>query len=48
MSTALASSSGTLAIYTKKGEDIYNFNDKNDLNNIRKTVDSLKKGKSYL
>lgn len=43
MSTALAASSGTLAIYTRKGEDMFNFNDKNEMKSINKIVDSLKK-----
>ena len=43
MSTALAASSGTLAIYTRKGEDMFNFNDKNEMRAINKIVDSLKK-----
>lgn len=43
MSTALAASSGTLAIYTRKGEDMFNFNDKYEMKSINKIVDSLKK-----
>lgn len=43
MSTALAASSGTLAIYTRKGEDMFNFSDKNEMKAINKIVDSLKK-----
>ncbi|MEY4278275.1 MAG: hypothetical protein RL377_279 [Bacteroidota bacterium] len=43
MSTALAASSGTLAIYTRKGEDMFNFNDKYEMRAINKIVDSLKK-----
>ena len=43
MSTALAASSGTLAIYTRKGEDMFNFSDKNEMKSINKIVDSLKK-----
>lgn len=43
MSTALASSAGTLAIYTKKGADMYNISDKTEMKNINKIVDSLKK-----
>ncbi|MFM1930373.1 MAG: hypothetical protein RL387_1701 [Bacteroidota bacterium] len=43
MSTALAASSGTLAIYTRKGEDMFNFNYKNEMRAINKIVDSLKK-----
>jgi hypothetical protein len=42
MSTALAASSGTLAIYTKKGADMYNFSDKAEMKEINKIVDSLK------
>jgi len=42
MSTALAASSGTLAIYTKKGADMYNFSDKAEIKEINKIVDSLK------
>lgn len=43
MSTALAASSGTLAIYTRKGEDMFNFSDKYEMKSINKIVDSLKK-----
>jgi hypothetical protein len=43
MSTALAASSGTLAIYTRKGEDMFNFSDKAEMKAINKIVDSLKK-----
>ena len=43
MSTALAASSGTLAIYKRKGEDMFNFNDKYEMRAINKIVDSLKK-----
>ncbi len=43
MSTALAASSGTLAIYTRKGEDMFNFSDKAEMKSIKKIVDSLKK-----
>jgi hypothetical protein len=43
MSTALAASSGTLAIYTRKGDDMFNFSDKNEMKAINKIVDSLKK-----
>jgi hypothetical protein len=42
MSTALAASAGTLAIYTKKGADMYNFSEKAELKEINKIVDSLK------
>ena len=43
MSTALAASSGTLTIYTRKGEDMFNFSDKYEMKSINKIVDSLKK-----
>ncbi len=43
MSTALAASSGTLAIYTRKGDDMFNYSDKNEMKAINKIVDSLKK-----
>lgn len=43
MSTALAASSGTLAIYTRKGEDMFNFSDRAEMKAINKIVDSLKK-----
>jgi hypothetical protein len=43
MITALAASSGTLAIYTRKGDDMFNYNDKYEMKSINKIVDSLKK-----
>lgn len=43
MITALAASSATLAIYTRKGDDMFNFNDPYQMKSVNKIVDSLKK-----